>query len=344
MTGWVVRDMVARTGGFHVGPVDLELTPGRATAVVGRSGAGKTTLLRGLAGLAPVERGVVSRGDETITDAPPEARRIGYVPQGLGLFPHRTVYRNIAYPIELRQGDVRGTVGPLLERFGLTTLAGRRPHELSAGEQQRVAIARALAAGPELLLWDEPLSALDVEARDDLLAALGETIRRDRLPLVLVTHDPVVAFTVADRLLVLDRGQVVHSGDAFPLYERPSDPFVARFVGFENVFTREELTARSTEDFSKWLLGHSGPAGVAFRASSVRVPQEGSPAGWPARVVRVAPGPDGFTLHAEVGTLTVRMRWRTDGSSRRPPTDILFGLDDVALSPIANGSGSEGPR
>ena len=116
---------------------------------------------------------------------------------------------------------------------------------------------------------------------------------------------------------------------------RPYTAFVARFVGFENVFAREELAAHSNEPFSRWLLERSGPAGVAFRASSVTMGEESESSGWPARVLRVAPGPDGFTLHARAEGLSVRMGWKPEETSRRSPTTITFDLDPMDVRPIA---------
>jgi ABC-type Fe3+/spermidine/putrescine transport system ATPase subunit len=334
VSGWTVRGLVVRAGGFRTGPVDLDLPPDTAIAVVGRSGAGKTTLLRGLAGLAPVEAGTVFRGGEDVTGSPPEARRVGYVPQGLGLLPHRTVEANIGYPLQLRGLPASPVVDPLLDRFGLGKLAHRRPDRLSTGEQQRVAMARALAADPELLIWDEPLAGLDLVARDDLLLALADVRRRERLPLLIVTHDPSVAFTIADRVLVLEAGEVVHSGPVLGVADRPVDSFVARFVGFENVFSLDDLSGSSPSSVRGWLSARAGPGGVAFRASGVRLPPTDRTTAFSGQVRRVAPGPDGFTLLVDADGLLLRARWVPRGPDDLPPTEVLFDLDPMATRAI----------
>ena len=332
--GWSVRGLVVRAGPFAVGPVDLDLAPGDSVAVVGRSGAGKTTFLRGLAGLAPVEAGRVLRGREDVTDAPPERRRLGYVPQGLGLLSHRSVERNVAYPFELRGARSDPRVGRLLERFGLAELRGRRAAQLSAGEQQRVAMARALAADPALLVWDEPLSGLDVVARDDLLALLADVQRSEGIPLLLVTHDPTAAFSIADRLLVLEAGGVAHLGPSLPVSEAPTDPFLARFVGFENVFGPDDLARTKAGEFARWLADRAGPGGVVFHASAARPVRAGETAPFSAVLRRVSPGPEGITLLAESGGLGLRMRALPTGGALRPGDAFGFALDPAALRPL----------
>ena len=331
---WAVRGLVVRAGPFAVGPVDLDLAPGDSVAVVGRSGAGKTTFLRGLAGLAPVVAGRVLRGTEDVTDAPPERRRLGYVPQGLGLLPHRSVERNVAYPFELRGARSDPQVGRLLERFGLAELRGRRAAQLSAGEQQRVAMARALAADPALLVWDEPLSGLDVVARDDLLALLADVQRKERIPLLLVTHDPTAAFSIADRLLVLEGGAVAHLGPSLPVSDAPPEPFLARFVGFENVFGPDDLARGTAGELARWLSDRAGPGGVAFHASAARPARPGETAPFSAVLRRVSPGADGLTLLAETEGLWLRVRSSPSVGTPRPGDAFGFDLDPAALRPL----------
>ncbi len=265
MTTWKVEGVESQLDGFHLGPVDLELGPGRAVAALGSSGAGKTTLLRTLAGFLPARSGRIVRDGVDITDWMPEERGLGYVPQGLGLFAHRTVERNVRFPLEVRgRRDARARTQELLERFHLTPLQHRYPARLSGGELQRVAIARALAAEPELIVWDEPWQALDVEARYELGQVLQELRETDRVPVLVVTHDPGLAFSLADRFLVLRRGRVAWQGDAGALLDHPFDGFSARFVGLENVFDRPELEARQATPFIAWLLERAGEEGVAF--------------------------------------------------------------------------------
>ena len=335
MSAWSFAGLGTSAGGFTLGPVDLELGATETIAVLGRSGAGKTTLLRAVAGFQLSTRGGLRRDGVDLTGHPPERRGAVYVPQGLGLFPHRSVRDNVAYPFRVRGlPDATGRAGPLLERFGLESLARRRPATLSTGEQQRVALARALAAEPELLLWDEPLGALDVVARDELLAAL-RVVRDERaMPLLFVTHDPALAYSLADRWLVLDSGRVEYLGDPAGLLESPTDRFTARFSGLENVFAPEELTTPPRGPFRSALLRSAGPLGVGFGVPTARPP--GPASAYRATIVRVEPGPDGVRLTARCEGLPLRLRQVLPPGSRGPKVGetVEFDLEATRLSAI----------
>ena len=209
----------------------LELELGRETvALVGPSGAGKTSVLRAVAGLLRPERGRVTLGDEPWFDSdagihvPPERRSVGLVFQEYALFPHMTVAQNVAY-------GARDGVAGLLESLGIAALAGARPAELSGGERQRVALARALARDPDVLLLDEPLTALDSHTRAQVRAELGEVLARLGLPTLLVTHDFQDAAALARRVGVLVEGGIVQVGSPAELVATPASPFVADFTG-----------------------------------------------------------------------------------------------------------------
>ena len=336
MTEWGIEGLAARRGGFQLGPVTASVGPGEVLAVLGPSGAGKTTLLRTVAGVSPPSGGRILRDADDWTDRPPEHRGMAYVPQGLALFPDRTAARNVAYPLELRGEDRDGTrTRSLLDRFGVTRLAGRRPASLSTGEQQRVAIARALAARPELLLWDEPLVALDLLSRDDLIEALRELRRDDGLAIVLVTHDPTIAFSLADRFLLLDQGRVHFRGRPEELVDAPPDPFAARFVGFENVYTLPELDRSGGSGFARHLRSRAGPNGVGVRSAAALAPPESGE--WTARARRVSASPDGWRCDAEVGGLSIRLALPRAGAVRAgdPVGFSLAATDTVALGAAA---------
>jgi len=308
MSEWLVDAVESDLDGFHLGPVDLSLAPGRAVAVLGSSGAGKTTLLRTLAGFLRVRRGRILRDGTDISDWMPEERSLGYVPQGLGLFPQRTVFGNVRYPMELRGHlDADARTEALLDRFHLTGLRRRYPARLSAGEQQRVAIARALAAEPELVVWDEPWQALDVEARHELGLVLQDLRETERIPVVVVTHDPGLAFSLADSFVVLDHGRMRFSGGPTDLLEHPPDAFTARFVGFENVYNRTSLEAHRDRPFPAWLLTEAGPGGVAVGNPEV-VPTTGVPSTWEGSVRSARPSPDGLSVELAVDELMVMAR------------------------------------
>jgi len=344
VSAWAVEGLESRIDGFRLGPIDLELRPGHAVAVLGSSGAGKTTLLRTLAGFVPAVAGRVVRDGLDLTDRPPEDRALGYVPQGLGLFPHRTVERNVTYPLELRGiTDALDRTRPLLERFRLTSVAKRYPSRLSGGEAERTAIARALAAEPELLLWDEPWQALDVEARFELGRVFEELRETAEVPVVVVTHDPALAFSVADSFLVLRAGKVGLLGDATTLLENPSDAFTARFVGFENVYDIGSLESGAAGSFTSWLRERAGPEGVAFGR-----PLLGAPAAragrWEGLVRTARPTPDGFAVTVQVDALSVALRVPTPLAVPLPTarTKVRFDVEEKNLHPLARVAPSSG--
>ena len=211
--------------------LELALEVGDETfALAGPSGAGKTTALRAVAGLARPHRGTIAVGDErwfdggTGVDLSPEQRSVGLVFQDYALFPHLNVERNVAF------GGAEG-VPALLDRFGITQLAGVRPGDLSGGERQRVALARALARKPKVLLLDEPLAALDAQTRAHVRGELRGHLRGAGLPTVVVTHDFADAAALADRIGVLVDGKLVQVGTATELVSSPATPFVAEFAG-----------------------------------------------------------------------------------------------------------------
>ena len=310
MSRWAVEGVASRLGGFALGPVDLELGPGEVVAVLGASGAGKTTLLRTLAGFLPAREGRIACDGVDLTGTPPERRGLGYVPQGLGLLPHRTVEGNVRYPLELRgRPDAAARARELLRRFGLTDLARRYPGQLSGGERERVALARTVVAEPELVLWDEPWQALDVEARHQLSLVLAELQETTHVPLVVVTHDPALAFSTAGTFLVLDRGRPVFQGRPEELLEAPYDAFTARFVGLENVYEPPALAGPGPGSLPAWLRDRAGPGGVAFPS-----PEPGEPpttgGRWEGTVRAARPTPDGCAIAVVVDGLPVALRRR----------------------------------
>lgn len=226
-------------------------------AVVGPSGAGKSTLLRAIAGLVPA-RGVVEVNGHDWSALPAEQRSVGFVFQDYALFPHLSVRGNVGFG---------GPVGNLLERLGIAHLAHARPRELSGGERQRVALARAIARRPAVLLFDEPLAALDPHTRDTVRSELRSTLRELGLPTIVVTHDFVDAAALADRVGVLVDGSLVQIGTAEELIAAPASPFVARFAG-GNVLTgharREgDLTAVELADRTVLLSADEAVGDVA---------------------------------------------------------------------------------
>jgi molybdate transport system ATP-binding protein len=218
--------------------VKLTVDSGECLALAGPSGAGKTTILRIAAGLLrPADGQVHANGTtwldtERGIDVPAERRRCGYVFQDYALFPHLTAWQNVAYPLRgLSRQERRARAVELLERFGLLSRADARPRSLSGGERQRVAVARALARRPDVLLLDEPLSALDTRSRADAARELGALLRESEAPALLVTHDFAEAAQLGDRVGIIDRGQVIQEGTASELAAAPTSAFVADFTG-----------------------------------------------------------------------------------------------------------------
>jgi molybdate transport system ATP-binding protein len=220
--------------------LDVELTAGRGEclALAGPSGAGKTSVLRVAAGLLTPEQGRVDANGDTWLDTergidvPAEERRCGYVFQHYALFPHLSAWQNVAYPLRgLSRSERRARAVELLERFGLRERAEARPHTLSGGERQRVAVARALARRPDVLLLDEPLSALDARTRAAAARELGGVLRESEAPTLLVTHDFAEAAQLGDRVGIVDRGRVVQLGTPSELAATPRSAFVADFTG-----------------------------------------------------------------------------------------------------------------
>jgi iron(III) transport system ATP-binding protein len=218
--------------------VSLHIDPGTFLVLLGPSGSGKTTLLRCTAGIERLSGGSISIGNRVVAGRgvhlPPERRRLAMVFQDYALWPHMTALRNVEFPVrQMHQGrgEARKQAGLMLERVGLSHLAERYPNELSGGEQQRVALARALVGGVGLLLFDEPLSNLDADLREQLRFQISTLSRENGATSVYITHDQAEAFALADQVGVLRDGHLVQLGRPEELYLRPASPFVARFTG-----------------------------------------------------------------------------------------------------------------
>lgn len=234
-----IRDAVAHVGSprrprLVLDGLDLTAPAAEITAVVGPSGSGKTSLLRAVAGLLQLDAGSIEIGGRDVTDVLPAARRVGLCFQDLALFPHFDVAANIGIGLRARgtsRGDTAARVSEVAGWLDLSHLLQRRPAELSGGEAQRVALARAIAGRPDVLLLDEPFDALDPDLRATARALVRRVQRQLGLTVILVTHDPLEALTLADHLVVLLGGKAVQAGGPEEVAARPRTPGVARLTG-----------------------------------------------------------------------------------------------------------------
>ncbi|MEU3303509.1 ABC transporter ATP-binding protein [Streptomyces sp. NPDC006678] len=231
-----------------VHPLDLTVPEGSFFALLGASGCGKTTTLRMIAGLEDPTTGTVFLGDKDVTDLPPYKRPVNTVFQSYALFPHLTIYENVAFGLR-RRGvkSVKKQVGEMLDLVQLGDFAQRKPHQLSGGQQQRVAVARALINHPQVLLLDEPLGALDLKLRRQMQLELKRIQTEVGITFIHVTHDQEEAMTMADTVAVMNGGRVEQLGAPAELYENPQTTFVANFLGTSNLIEAEVAEATGTD-------------------------------------------------------------------------------------------------
>lgn len=300
-----------------VDAVDLTVPDGEIVAVVGPSGSGKTSLLRAIAGLEPVSSGTIRWDGDDLDVVPPHRRGFGLMFQDHALFGHDDVNGNVGFGLRMRGATATATrerVDAMLALVGLADIGHRRIDELSGGEQQRVALARALAPAPRLLMLDEPLASVDRERRESLTRDLHRIIRTTGTPTLLVTHDLDDAFTLADSVVVLDRGRQVRAGRAVDVWRDPGSLSVARFLGVATELPGNVDSGRIDTPWGRVRTRTAdGPAVVGFRASALRIDPTGAVAG---RVCATWFRGDHFLVEVETANGRV-----TAISPTRPPTD-----------------------
>ncbi|MEO8356660.1 MAG: ABC transporter ATP-binding protein, partial [Chloroflexota bacterium] len=219
--------------------ISFKVDTGETVCLLGASGSGKSTLLRIVAGLEDPDSGFISFDGIDLTLTPPHRRDFGLVFQDYALFPHLNVNENVAFGLKMRrlpQKEINERVVNSLETVNLSGFGNRHVTDLSGGEQQRVALARALATRPRLLMFDEPLGALDRTLREDLLNELRKILHNTQIPAIYVTHDQEEAFTIADRVLILHNGEIIRQGTPAEVWANPESAFVAGFLGLGSVF------------------------------------------------------------------------------------------------------------
>ncbi len=313
----------------------LDVHSGEMIAILGSSGCGKTTLLRCLAGLVTPDSGTIRFGGEDVTRLPPQERPIGMVFQNYALFPNMTVAENIGFPLKVRgrpAREISSRVEELLDLVGLTALVARHPNELSGGQQQRTALARALSPAPQVLLLDEPLSALDAVVRDNLRDELRRIQQKVKTTALLVTHDQAEALAVADRVVVMQEGRIEQLATPEVLYDRPQTAFSASFIGNRNALRLPVVdgTVRLGKALALETVTAS-TAAVFVRPEDIRrsSPESGEPARVESRMFQGQT--TRFYLHLDHGGDTVRLRadWPA-----RDVSDIRVGdTVHIALAP-----------
>jgi iron(III) transport system ATP-binding protein len=246
-----LQDIVKRFGTLEaVSHVSLAIKDGELFTLLGPSGCGKTTILRLIGGFHQPDLGMIAFGGRNVTGIPPYERNIGMVFQNYALWPHMTIYANIAYGLKLKKvakEEIEKKVAHTLHLVNLGGLEERYPGQLSGGQQQRVALARALVLNPDVLLLDEPLSNLDAKIRLQVRAEIRKLQKELAITTVYVTHDQEEALTLSDRIAVIEQGRLKQVGTPWDLYERPANPFVADFIGINNLIPGRVQEQTETE-------------------------------------------------------------------------------------------------
>jgi spermidine/putrescine ABC transporter ATP-binding subunit len=246
--------MVKRFGALEaVSHVSLDIQDGELFTLLGPSGCGKTTILRLIGGFHKPDHGEVYFGDREVSGIPPYERNIGMVFQNYALWPHMTIFDNVAYGLKIKKAtsaEIAKKVDRALSLVNLTGLEKRYPGQLSGGQQQRVALARALVLNPDVLLLDEPLSNLDAKIRQQVRAEIRKLQKELAITAIYVTHDQEEALTLSDRIAVLDHGKLQQLGSPRDLYQRPENPFVADFIGINNLIAG---TVKEIQETKGWM-------------------------------------------------------------------------------------------
>ena len=242
---------------FAVDHINLEVAPGEMVTLLGPSGCGKTTILRMLAGFEVPTEGSVIIGDQTVNTIPPNKRNVGMMFQSYALFPHMSVFENIAYGLKLKKlpkAEIEEKVSSVMELMKIEEFASRMPNQLSGGQQQRVALSRAVVTEPSILLFDEPLSKLDAKLREYMRDELRNIQQRVGITSIYVTHDQTEAMAISDKVVIMRAGKIEQEGSATEIYTNPSNKFVADFMGSAN-FVSATVTKKGGDAWKALILG-----------------------------------------------------------------------------------------
>jgi molybdate/tungstate transport system ATP-binding protein len=276
-----IEDLETRLRGFNLHEINLLIEEGEFFILMGPTGAGKTVLLEALAGLIPVKKGKILIGGKDVTRLPPEKRGIGIVYQDYALFPHMTVMENIKYGLHFHKLDedaAQKRLRKTIEELDLPNLGNRLPLHLSGGELQRVALARALMVNPDVLLLDEPLSALDPNFREEIRHHLKKLHQSSHATFLMVTHDFAEALSLGDRGAVIHQGRIEQIGHIEDIFRRPGTQFIAEFVGMKNIFEAQFNGSKATieneleVDLDQQLSSNRGH--IAIRPDDIALTQK----------------------------------------------------------------------
>jgi multiple sugar transport system ATP-binding protein len=278
-----IKGLTKRWGSFTgLKPMDLHIGDGEFLVLLGPSGCGKTTTMRMIAGLEDATEGDILIGGKRVNDLEPKDRDIAMVFQSYGLYPTMTVYENICFPLKVRgipQADHHDRVMRAAKTVELTEFLDRKPAALSGGQRQRVALARAIVRNPKVFLMDEPLSNLDAKLRVSTRAQIKNLHHELKTTTIYVTHDQIEAMTLADRVVVMSRGEVQQVGTPLEIYDRPANAFVAAFIGnpamnlLQGTLTGGVFVAANVR--IPGLSGPDGPVTLGFRAEDARIVASG---------------------------------------------------------------------
>jgi multiple sugar transport system ATP-binding protein len=325
-----------------VDDVSLTVDDGEFMVLLGPSGCGKTTLLRSIAGLEQIDGGRIVIGGRDVTDLPPRRRNISMVFQSYAVFPHMTVFDNIAFGLRMRKAskaDVRRHVNEAAELLHIENLLDRYPAQTSGGQRQRIAVARALAMQPQVLLMDEPLSNLDALLRLEARAELKRLLNEIGSTTIYVTHDQVEAMSMGDRVAVMRSGRLVQVGDPLTIYDGPIDRFVGGFIGNPpmnflpaTIERRNGAAHAALPDVGEIPIdaadarGHTGPVLLGIRAENVELLENGEGRGLHGRVLVVEPLGSHNLVTLQVGGEQLKATTRPDQRFERDQ-DVTVVID-----------------
>ncbi len=324
-----------------VDDLSLEIERGSFFALLGPSGCGKTTTLRMIGGFEEPTEGTIYLGDEPVTGRPPYKRDVNTVFQSYALFPHLSIFENVAFGLRRRgvgKRDVRGRVESILGLVGLEGLGKRKPRQLSGGQQQRVALARALVNKPRLLLLDEPLGALDLKLRKQMQLELKAIQNDVAITFIHVTHDQEEAMTMADRIAIMNAGRIEQLGTPTDLYERPQTAFVASFLGISNLLpgTVSGPGAVRLDDGTDVrvpeaaLNGRTGKVAVGVRPEKIRLghAEENKLTGRLLETAYVGVATQ-YVLETRAGNISVYVQNSEPGAAEQAPSEISWSPDST---------------